>query len=156
MPPGRSGFPEAEPLEYPVHRAEIGDAALEQVQAHEHREPQPGRMRQIRLPALMRERQGQENEETSDDTHSAVDGHDIFQRQWLKRKVFYKKNNYKIIGISNKSYHIDTKKWKSIFKPKNPLINSNSETENEKDEIKENGHSDGLTGKCFLKIPTKK
>jgi superfamily II DNA or RNA helicase len=65
-----------------------------------------------------------------------IDKHDIFQRQWLKRKTFYKKNNYRIIGIDNLSYHQDTSIWKVICSEK-PIK-----------EEKENS----LTGKCFLNI----
>lgn len=43
-----------------------------------------------------------------------VDSHDVFQRQWLKRKAYYKKQNYRIIGTNNHLYTIDTKKWTKI------------------------------------------
>jgi superfamily II DNA or RNA helicase len=77
-----------------------------------------------------------------------IDGHDIFQRQWLKRKIFYKKNNYKIIGVNNKSYHSESNKWKIIF---NPSSNIKSKRE-EKEESKE---GELFSGKCFLKVKTK-
>jgi len=78
-----------------------------------------------------------------------IDNHAIFQRQWLKRKVFYKKNNYKIIGVHNKSYQSDTSKWKVIF---NPLLGCSSKREKE-DNVKEDDVKDSeLSGKCFLKI----
>jgi superfamily II DNA or RNA helicase len=47
-----------------------------------------------------------------------VDSHDVFQRQWLKRKVYYKKQNYKIIGTNSIEYNTDFSKWKSVFEPK--------------------------------------
>jgi len=47
-----------------------------------------------------------------------VDTHDVFQRQWLKRKAYYKKQNYKIIGTNSYDYCSDTKKWKNIYEPK--------------------------------------
>jgi superfamily II DNA or RNA helicase len=79
-----------------------------------------------------------------------IDNHDIFQRQWLKRKVFYKKNNYKIIGINNKLYHSDASKWKVIF---NPLLDCSSKREKENDVKEEDNVKDSeLSGKCFLKI----
>jgi len=77
-----------------------------------------------------------------------IDNHDIFQRQWLKRKVFYKKNNYKIISINNKSYHSDSSKWKVVF---NPLLGCISKREKEYD-VKEETKDSELSGKCFLKI----
>jgi superfamily II DNA or RNA helicase len=39
-----------------------------------------------------------------------VDTHDVFQRQWRKRKTFYKKQNYKIVGY-------DGDKCTTIFEP---------------------------------------
>jgi len=39
-----------------------------------------------------------------------VDTHDVFQRQWRKRKTFYKKQNYKIVGY-------DGEKCTTIFEP---------------------------------------
>lgn len=44
-----------------------------------------------------------------------VDNHEVFQRQWLKRKVFYKKQNYKIIGTNSYDYNKDISKWKVIL-----------------------------------------
>lgn len=40
-----------------------------------------------------------------------VDIHDIFQRQWMKRKRYYKQCNYLIREIKSKSYHSDFNKW---------------------------------------------
>ena len=45
-----------------------------------------------------------------------VDKHDIFQKQWKKREVFYRKNNYKIIHTSNLTYSKDVTKWKVLEK----------------------------------------
>lgn len=42
-----------------------------------------------------------------------VDKHDIFQNQWRKRKVFYKKENYKIIFTND--YDSDT--WTTLHEP---------------------------------------
>ena len=47
-----------------------------------------------------------------------IDTHDVFQRQWLKRKAFYKKQNYKIIGINSTEFNTDISKWKNIFESK--------------------------------------
>ena len=48
-----------------------------------------------------------------------IDSHDLFQRQWLKRKSYYKKQNYKIIGSNNNIYNINFNNWKVIYQPKN-------------------------------------
>ena len=49
-----------------------------------------------------------------------VDSHDVFQRQWLKRKAYYKKQNYKIIGTNSNDYNNQpVSKWREIYQPKN-------------------------------------
>lgn len=40
-----------------------------------------------------------------------IDTHDNFQRQWQKRKAFYKKNNYKIIQTRSSNYSADISNW---------------------------------------------
>jgi len=45
-----------------------------------------------------------------------VDIHDLFQRQWLKRKSYYKKQNYKIIGTNSLEYNNNNTKWREISK----------------------------------------
>jgi len=99
-----------------------------------------------------------------------VDSHDVFQRQWLKRKSYYKKQNYKIIGINNIEYNNDTIKWKCIYNPANNIItnlcpqkkpqslksNSSSDksiTSDSDDDFEEEEPKDKyLTGVCLLKI----
>jgi len=46
-----------------------------------------------------------------------IDSHDLFQRQWLKRKAYFKKQNYKIIGTNNKEYNTNFNSWKKIYEP---------------------------------------
>jgi superfamily II DNA or RNA helicase len=101
-----------------------------------------------------------------------VDSHDVFQRQWLKRKSYYKKQNYKIIGTNNTNYNKDVSKWKSIYEPKiednnklctikssskkNISVKSNSSTDksitsDSEDENEDTGPKDKyLSGKCLL------
>jgi superfamily II DNA or RNA helicase len=86
-----------------------------------------------------------------------VDKHDLFQKQWLKRKSFYKKNNYKIIGTTSTYYSPDTTKWKVIYEPtgkKSCLSEANSNSDEEEDELEEK--KDPLAGKCLLMLPKKK
>jgi len=47
-----------------------------------------------------------------------IDSHDVFQRQWLKRKSYYKKQNYKIIGTNSINYNKCYDTWKVINEPK--------------------------------------
>jgi superfamily II DNA or RNA helicase len=46
-----------------------------------------------------------------------IDKHDIFQKQWMKRKRFYKAQNYKIIETNSSIYQPDTNKWKITYEP---------------------------------------
>ena len=106
-----------------------------------------------------------------------IDTHDIFQRQWFKRKSYYKSQNYKIIGSNSIDYNDNFNTWKTIYEPniekKNKLacnlnkgtkkqlsIRSNSssdksiavdsdESDDEEEKLKRNN---SLTGKCFISI----
>jgi len=77
-----------------------------------------------------------------------VDNHTIFQNQYMKRQVFYKQNNYKIITCNNTNYQPDISKWKIIHHglikevPNNDLL------------LLENGETNTnlLQKKCYLKI----
>ena len=49
-----------------------------------------------------------------------IDSHDNFQRQWAKRKRFYKSQNYKIIQTDSLKYNPDTTlvtSWKTVYEP---------------------------------------
>jgi hypothetical protein len=70
-----------------------------------------------------------------------IDTHDVFQRQWLKRKAFYKKQNYKIIGTNSTEYNTDVTKWKNIFEPKNRGNNKVCVTKTNKKVVSEKSHS---------------
>jgi len=73
-----------------------------------------------------------------------VDSHDVFERQWLKRKAYFKKQNYKIIGTDSIYYQPDTTQWKIIVCPK-----SSNKSREEGDEVKKDPL---LSGKCFISI----
>jgi len=90
-----------------------------------------------------------------------VDSHDVFQRQWLKRKAYYKKQNYKIIGTNSVEYNTDTSKWREIYQPKNVTtdkmcIKTNhkqtaNKTDNSADIDEEDAPKDKyLSGVCLL------
>jgi len=107
-----------------------------------------------------------------------IDTHDIFQRQWLKRKSYYKSQNYKIVGSNSIEYNSNFDKWKTIYepdinkknkidcniinkgKPKQHSVRSNSssdksiavdsdESDDEEESLKRNT---SLSGKCFIHI----
>lgn len=106
-----------------------------------------------------------------------IDTHDNFQKQWTKRKRFYKSYNYKIIQTNSNEYNPDVSKWSVTYHPTNNKkitvkVNSNdtnkktssrsssersivedSENEEEFEEIEEEEKIDkNNVGKCLLKI----
>ena len=70
-----------------------------------------------------------------------VDKHDIFQKQWYKRKKFYEKKEYSIIRTSSDKYTPDTTKWKTNGK-------STCDTSHER----EYNSGSILNGTCFIKL----
>ena len=108
-----------------------------------------------------------------------IDTHDIFQRQWFKRKAYYKSQNYKIVGSTSIDYNSNFDTWKTIYEAKleqknkltcnidkgikkKPLsIRSNNSSdksiavdsdESEEDEEEKLKRNNSLTGKCFITI----
>jgi len=84
-----------------------------------------------------------------------IDVHDNFQRQWQKRRTFFKSQNYKIQQTTSKNYSPDTTKWKVVYEPtiKNPVLDNVSYSDNNvssDDETK-----DKVSGKCLLKMKKK-
>ena len=90
-----------------------------------------------------------------------IDSHSLFQKQWKKRKTFYKKENYKIIYTSNKNYTPDKSKWLVVFNPnlseKNQCVKKNTNsTENYDNKIEIEDEEDVTNiniffrGKCLL------
>jgi superfamily II DNA or RNA helicase len=87
-----------------------------------------------------------------------IDTHDNFQRQWVKRKSFYKKNNYKIIQTSSPTYQPDISKWTTTYQPtlacktlskdSTPDSDSNNDSDLEQELIPE----EKPVGKCLLKM----
>lgn len=53
-----------------------------------------------------------------------IDTHMIFQKQWIKRKKFYKAQNYKIIETTSNSYNPDTSKWSVTYDPSSKIKKS--------------------------------
>ena len=79
------------------------------------------------------------------------DSHDVFVRQWLKRKAYYKKQNYNIIECDSNNYNKNTSNWKiTNTSCKNDLSNVSLSYEDE--EIEEKSKDKYLSGTCFLKM----
>lgn len=70
-----------------------------------------------------------------------IDNHDVFRKQWLKRKAYYKKQNYKINEINSNIYNSSVNNWKTNISIKN------NENDNDCDNL-----NDELRGKCFISI----
>ena len=83
--------------------------------------------------------------------YDIVDNHDVFQRQWLKRKAYYKKNNYNIIGCDIHNYNKDTAKWKSISGHSATASNKNDDDNSDDDDCEEKEKNIG-SGKCLLTL----
>ena len=78
---------------------------------------------------------------TDADSIYKFDNHDIFQRQWSKRRAYYAKHHYKIIHSNNHDYYSD--KWETIFDPKKQVKCKQTKTEKENNLIK---------GLCYIKL----
>ena len=72
-----------------------------------------------------------------------IDSHDLFQKQWLKRKTFYKKQNYKIVYTTNTKYLENASSWELEYDPTCKKEKTTRAKTSEKDE---------LPGKCLIKL----
>jgi superfamily II DNA or RNA helicase len=76
-----------------------------------------------------------------------IDSHDTFKKQWQKRKVFYKKENYKIIHTKCNNYNPDTSNWTVLYSP-TQNINKIENSDNSDEETNDSN----LSSKCLLKF----
>ena len=76
-----------------------------------------------------------------------IDSHDTFKKQWQKRKVFYKKENYKIIHTKSSIYNPDTSKWSVIYES-SKKINKTDDSDNSDEDKNETA----VSNKCLLKF----
>ena len=60
-----------------------------------------------------------------------MDSHDVFKKQYLKRKKFYKKQNYKIIETNSNDYKKDESGWNMVY---DPCITKQNNPSDESDE----------------------
>lgn len=80
-----------------------------------------------------------------------IDSHDIFARQWIKRKKFYKSQNYKIIECSNETYSPNPENWKINFEPKLTSTSTNT-CKKENTLCIKNNKDDLPKGKCLIQL----
>jgi superfamily II DNA or RNA helicase len=69
-----------------------------------------------------------------------IDTHDIFKKQWIKRRAFYQKNNYKI--VSTMDYRQG--QWKEITK-----TSKNKNNKNNKNNLSDENDAIPM-GKCLI------
>ena len=86
-----------------------------------------------------------------------IDTHDNFQRQWTKRKNFFKKQNYKIIQNKSSTYDSNVSKWKVTFEPTNYTCTKQIDLEEDDDDDLNEEETDGKnnklsSGQCLLKF----
>jgi superfamily II DNA or RNA helicase len=77
--------------------------------------------------------------------YDIVDSHDVFHRQWLKRKAYYKKQNYRIVGTNSVGSN-----WEMIFDPANKKGGKKCsvlDTDNTSDD-----ETSASSGGCLLKF----
>lgn len=87
-----------------------------------------------------------------------IDTHEIFQRQWMQRKRFYKKCSYRIRQIDSTKYtsmSIDWNKdltWKRVFEPSaTTTVCSNDDDDDNTDEMTDSG-SKAPPRKCLIDV----
>ena len=87
-----------------------------------------------------------------------IDKHDIFKNQWIQRKRFYKKCNYRIWETESTKYtnmnmnwkdSLQNTLWKKTFEPKLKDI-KNTEITNEEDNDDTNSKENLYQGKCLI------
>jgi superfamily II DNA or RNA helicase len=80
-----------------------------------------------------------------------VDKHEVFQNQWIQRRRFYKKCNYRILQTDSKKYTnmmVDWETdpaWKHVFDPK-----KNGEVA--VDEVEEPSRKSAFIGSCLINV----
>ena len=91
-----------------------------------------------------------------------VDSHDVFQRQWLKRKAYYKKQSYRIIGTNSIEYDGLISKnnslWNVMYEPgskKQSNKGKGKEKEEQEEDVDEESKDPFLSGKCLIKMKKK-
>jgi superfamily II DNA or RNA helicase len=84
-----------------------------------------------------------------------VDSHDLFKKQWVQRRRFYKKCNYRIREIDNATYkgmnldwHTD-KTWKLAFEPTNKAASCPGSSDEDNDT---NQKSSNQSFKCLIDL----
>ncbi len=86
-----------------------------------------------------------------------VDTHDLFQKQWAKRKTFYRKEKYAIIKTTSTKYTPDLTKWDKIFTPKfdsevKKVVSAKTIQEKNEDEDEEDQEEPVVKRNCTIDL----
>jgi superfamily II DNA or RNA helicase len=82
-----------------------------------------------------------------------VDSHGLFQRQWMKRRAYFKKQNYKIVETTSKNYHTNYSDWKVIYTPKPYSVNKGNGKDDSFDEADDDDDAvDNAEEVCLLRV----
>lgn len=76
-----------------------------------------------------------------------VDSHEVFQRQYQKRKTFYRKQKYKIIETTNDNELFDDTLWKIIYDPNKKKTKNSKHANLDDDEDEKIGND-----KCLIEL----
>ena len=76
-----------------------------------------------------------------------VDQHDIFQKQWIKRRRFYVKCKYKITTVTSSEYKTDFESWDILYEP-------GQKARKYKKKIEKKDKGAFQQGKCFITVNT--
>lgn len=79
-----------------------------------------------------------------------VDKHDLFQRQWMKRRAFYRKQQYKIIQTNSDVYTPDPTTWRVVDDGGGKAKSSRAKKDN--NAFAGDNSANILQGTCFLKM----
>ena len=79
-----------------------------------------------------------------------VDSHDMFQRQYMKRKKFYIKNKYKIISTTSDKY--ETGEWNVVYDPTKPASKQGISAKKNTIDHCFQAKSDIPKGKCLISL----
>ena len=91
-----------------------------------------------------------------------VDSHEPFQKQWTKRRAFYKKENYRIYKAASSAYVPPLSDsmppcWELVYEPKVKTATAASaasavEAEQEEDDDDDDDDEDKPTGNCLISL----
>jgi superfamily II DNA or RNA helicase len=88
-----------------------------------------------------------------------VDTHDLFQNQWVQRRRFYKKCNYRIRSIDSNRYvgmnfdWEEDKTWTRVFEPKVAACSNTKDAVDDEDEdLQQETRPKSVFGKLMINI----